>query len=150
MMHQIIMTLVSISIPVIIAGFGTFLAKYIKTKDSFRALQTLVNAGVVFAEKTGLDKQLTGSEQFKVAYDFVEGQLSKLGITSADEELIKGLIEQSWAKQKDQLENIYDQRDQASKSEAKPQPVKGSTEPVQAEPAQSSANTSQVSTDDAK
>ena len=105
-MHDIIMACITATIPVLIALFGAFLSKYVKTSSNMEALFNLVDAGVVFAERMGVIKNLTGSEQFQEAYNFVQAQLKKMGITNTDEELIKSLIERSWAKQKDLLDHI--------------------------------------------
>lgn len=105
-MHDIIMACTTATIPVLIALFGAFLSKYVKTSSNMEALFNLVDAGVVFAERMGVVKSLTGGEQFQEAYNFVQIQLKKMGITNTDEELIKSLIERSWAKQKDLLDHI--------------------------------------------
>lgn len=105
-MHDIIMACITATILVLIALFGAFLSKYVKTSSNMEALFNLVDAGVVFAERMGVIKNLTGSEQFQEAYNFVQAQLKNMGITNTDEELIKSLIERSWAKQKDLLDHI--------------------------------------------
>lgn len=107
-MHDIIMACITATIPVVIAAFGAFLGKYVKTSSNMEALFNLVDAGVVFAERMGVVKNLTGSEQFQEAYNFTQSQLKNMGITNTDEELIKSLIERSWARQKDLLSHISD------------------------------------------
>lgn len=107
-MHDIIMACITATIPVVIATFGAFLGKYVKTSSNMEALFNLVDAGVVFAERMGVVKNLTGSEQFQEAYNFTQSQLKNMGITNTDEELIKSLIERSWARQKDLLSHISD------------------------------------------
>ena len=102
------MTIITALIPVAIVELGHIMVKYTKTPDRLQALMTLVDAGVVFAEKMGATKKLEGSEQFKVAYDFVVKQLANFGFTKTDEQLIKSLIEQSWAKQRQDLNTIYE------------------------------------------
>ena len=102
------MTIATTLVPVVVAWVGTLLIKYTKTSDNLNALLKLVDAAVVFAEKMGVVKALTGNEQFQVALNFVQSHVKSLGITNADEALIKSLIEQSWAKQREQLNAIYD------------------------------------------
>lgn len=108
MVHDTIMNVILALIPLVITGGFMFLAKYVKTPTELKALENLVNSAVVFAEKMGAIKQLTGSEQFQVAYNFVVDQLKVLGITSADEQLIKSKIEESWAYQQDHLSKVYE------------------------------------------
>ena len=108
MVHDTIMNVILALIPLVITGGFMFLTKYVKTPTELKALENLVDSAVVFAEKMGAIKQLTGSEQFQVAYNFVVNQLKALGITSADEQLIKSKIEESWAYQQDHLSKVYE------------------------------------------
>ena len=108
MVHDTIMNVILALIPLAITGGFMFLTKYVKTPTELKALENLVDSAVVFAEKMGAIKQLTGSEQFQVAYNFVVNQLKALGITSADEQLIKSKIEESWAYQQDHLSKVYE------------------------------------------
>lgn len=101
------MTTITAFIPIAVSIVGYVLIKYVKTPSRLQALTDLVNAAVVFAERTGAIQQLTGSQQFKLAYNFVQDKAKQLGITQMDEELIKALIEQSWANQKAHLNDIY-------------------------------------------
>lgn len=107
-MHDIMMTAITAIIPVVMSVIGYLMAKYIKTPSQLKTIENLVNAAVVFAEKTGAVQQLTGSQQFKLAYNFVQDKAKQLGITQLDEELIKTLIEQSWANQRQHLSSVYD------------------------------------------
>lgn len=94
-------------IPIVITIFGYLVNKYLKTPANLAALEKLVDAAVVFAEKEGAIQKLTGSEQFQVALNYVQEMINKLGLTPQDEKLLKGLIEQSWAKQKATLGAVY-------------------------------------------
>lgn len=105
--HDIIMTTITALIPVAVSVVGYLLVKYVKTPSRLQALTDLVNAAVVFAERTGAIQQLTGSQQFELAYNFVQDKAKQLGITQMDEELVKTLIEQSWADQKAHLNDVY-------------------------------------------
>ena len=107
-MHDIMMTVITALIPVVMSVIGYVIAKYIKTPTQLQTLTDLVDAAVVFAEKTGAVQQLTGNQQFKLAYNFVQDKAKQLGITKLDEELIKTLIEQSWASQRQHLNSVYD------------------------------------------
>lgn len=106
--HDIVMTLITALIPVVMSVIGYYLAKYVKTPARLQTITDLVNAAVVFAEKSGAVQQLTGSQQFKLAYNFVQDKAKQLGITELDEELIKTLIEQSWANQREHLNAVYE------------------------------------------
>lgn len=118
MMHDTIMNVILALIPLVIAGGFAFLTKYVKTPTELKALENLVDSAVVFAEKAGAIKQLTGSEQFQVAYNFVVEQLKALGITSADEQLIKSKIEESWAYQQDHLSKVYEAGQKQAKEDS--------------------------------
>ena len=107
-MHDIVMTVITALIPVVMSVIGYYLAKYVKTPARLQTLTDLVDAAVVFAEKSGAVQQLTGSQQFKLAYNFVQDKVKQLGITKLDEELIKTLIEQSWANQRNHLNVVYE------------------------------------------
>ncbi len=107
MEHQIIIDILTALIPIVITIFGYLINKYIKTPANLAALEKLVDAAVVFAEKEGAIQKLTGSQQFRVALNYVQDMINKLGITPQDEKLLKGLIEQSWAKQKATLGAVY-------------------------------------------
>ena len=102
------MTVITALIPVVISVIGYYLAKYVKTPAQLQTLTDLVEAAVVFAEKSGAVQQLTGSQQFKLAYNFVQDKAKQLGITELDEELIKTMIEQSWANQREHLDAVYE------------------------------------------
>lgn len=106
--HDIVMTLITALIPVVMSVIGYYLAKYVKTPARLQTITDLVDAAVVFAEKSGAVQQLTGSQQFKLAYNFVQDKAKQLGITELDEELIKTLIEQSWANQREHLSAVYE------------------------------------------
>ncbi len=116
--HDIVMTLITALIPVVMAVVGYYLAKYVKTPTQLQTITDLVDAAVVFAEKSGAVQQLTGSQQFKLAYNFVQDRAKQLGITELDEELIKTLIEQSWANQREHLDVIYESGKKQADEEA--------------------------------
>ena len=117
-MHDVLMAVITSLVPVIVAWIGYVISRSVKTEDSFKALSVLVDAAVNFAEKSGAINQLTGSEQFQVAFKFVQDQLAKLHITQQDEELIKALIEQSWSQQREHLEAVYKSGKQEASQQA--------------------------------
>lgn len=117
-MHDVLMAVITSLVPVIVAWVGYVISRSVKTEDSFKALSVLVDAAVNFAEKSGAINQLTGSEQFQVAFKFVQDQLDKLHITQQDEELIKALIERSWSKQREHLEAVYKSGKQEASQQA--------------------------------
>ena len=90
------MTVITALIPVVMSVIGYYLAKYVKTPTQLQTITDLVDAAVVFAEK------------FNPAHNPVQDKAKQLGITELDEELIKTLIEQSWANQRDHLNVVYE------------------------------------------
>lgn len=145
--HDMIMTVLVALIPTLVAWFGTLLLKYTKTSDNLNALLKVVDAAVVFAEKMGAKKAITGNQQFQVALNFVQSQLQKLGITNVDEALIKSLIEQSWAKQRANLKNVYDgtkSANQQAELEAKTKEVETQKEELDKQKASLEAEKDQV------
>lgn len=145
--HDIIMTVLVALIPVLAGWFGTLLLKYTKTNANLDALLKLVDVAVIFAEKMGAEKAITGSQQFQVAFNFVQEQLQKLGITNTDEALIKSLIEQSWAKQRENLKNVYDgtkNANQQAELEAKTKEVEAQKQELDKQKADLDAEKEQV------
>lgn len=82
----------------LIALVGTVLCQSIKHDEKARLalemIEEIAPAAVVAAEKSGL----TGNEKFKKAVYEIDSTLKSIGITEADQTMIKNAVEEQWAK----------------------------------------------------
>lgn len=104
-------------IPVIMGYAFYYLKKYVKNVSSLKALEQIAHCAVVYAERVGIAQKLTGSQQFETAVKMAQSELSKLGITSVDIDLIKATIEKAWVSNKSTLDKAYAGAKQDQKSE---------------------------------
>lgn len=103
-------------IPVIMGYAFYYLKKYVKNASSLKALEQIAYCAVVYAEQVGIVQKLTGSQQFETAVKMAQSELSKLGITSVDIDLIKATIEKAWVSNKSALDKAYAGAKQDQKS----------------------------------
>ncbi len=103
-------------IPVIMSYAFYYLKKYVKNVSSLNALEQIAHCAVVYAEQVGIAQKLTGSQQFETAVKMAQSELSKLGITNVDVDLIKATIEKAWVVNKSALDKAYEGAKQDQKS----------------------------------
>lgn len=103
-------------IPVIMSYAFYYFKKYVKNASSLNALEQIAHCAVVYAEQVGIAQKLTGSQQFETAVKMAQSELSKLGITNVDVDLIKATIEKAWVVNKSALDKAYEGAKQDQKS----------------------------------
>lgn len=103
-------------IPVIMSYAFYYLKKYVKNPSAVKTLESIASSAVIFAEQTGIAQGLTGSQQFETAVKMAQSELSKLGITNVDVDLIKATIEKAWVANKSALDKAYEGAKQDQKS----------------------------------
>ena len=103
-------------IPVVMSYAFYYFKKYIKNPLTVKTLESIANTAVVYAEQMGIAQKLTGSQQFETAVKMAQSELSKLGITSVDIDLIKATIEKAWVSNKSALDKAYAGAKQDQKS----------------------------------
>lgn len=90
---------------------GFYVKKYVKNDTTLNQLIKFAQMAVVIAQKSGIDKDLTGNEQFQQAVNNVEKWLNEKGITDVDIELIKSAVEREYVRLNDSLNNAYSTED---------------------------------------
>lgn len=103
-------------IPVVMGYAFYYIKKYVKNISSLNALEQIAHCAVAYAEQVGIAQKLTGSQQFETAVKMAQSELSKLGITSVDVDLIKATIEKTWVANKSALDKAYAGAKQDQKS----------------------------------
>lgn len=103
-------------IPVIMSYAFYYFKKYVKNPLAVKTLESIANSAVIYAEQIGIAQRLTGSQQFVTAVKKVQDELTKLGITSVDVDLIKATVEKAWVVNKSALDKAYEGAKQDQKS----------------------------------
>lgn len=103
-------------IPVIMSYAFYYFKKYVKNPLAVKTLESIANSAVIYAEQIGITQRLTGSQQFVTAVKKVQDELTKLGITSVDVDLIKATVEKAWVVNKSALDKAYEGAKQDQKS----------------------------------
>ena len=103
-------------IPVIMSYAFYYFKKYVKNPLAVKTLESIANSAVIYAEQIGIAQKLTGSQQFVTAVKKVQDELTKLGITSVDVDLIKATVEKAWVVNKSALDKAYEGAKQDQKS----------------------------------
>lgn len=116
MSNNFILNVVLALIPVIMSYAFYYFKKYVKNPLAVKTLESIANSAVIYAEQIGIAQRLTGSQQFVTAVKKVQDELTKLGITSVDVDLIKATVEKAWVVNKSALDKAYEGAKQDQKS----------------------------------
>lgn len=109
----------------------TFLSAYVD-KATLAEMESVVKDGIVYAEKLGSEKGLSGKDKFSVA---VNKALDLLKDNDVDIDLLKAKVETEFVKSKEQVEAAYkeDTEDATKKALADAQVAKQEAEKVNKE-----------------
>lgn len=112
--------IVSIAVAVITAIAG-YALKYFQSHKQITTVTTLLEPlakdAVTAMQKAGVDKYISGVMKKNGAYVIVQSELAKLGLTAADESLIKNAVEHAYAMLINELNNVYPQAQPKSEDE---------------------------------
>jgi len=112
--------IVSIAVAVITAIAG-YALKYFQSHKQIATvmalLEPLAKDAVTAMQKAGVDKYVSGVMKKNGAYAIVQSELAKLGLTAADESLIKNAVERAYAMLINELNNVYPQAQPKSEDE---------------------------------
>lgn len=105
------------SIATLIFGiFGKFIVSHVKNLSTLKAIDNVVEAAVVLAEKAGLVTDLTSSAKFQYAVTKAKEMLKDIGFTDVSETTLEGKIEAAWVSAKDTMEDAYKTDEESSAS----------------------------------
>ena len=112
--------IVSIAVAAITAIAG-YALKYFQTHKQITTVITLLEPlakdAVTAMQKAGVDKYISGIMKKNGAYAIFQSELAKLGLTAADESLIKNAVEHAYAMLINELNNVYPQSQPKSEDE---------------------------------
>lgn len=112
--------IVSIAVAAITAIAG-YALKYFQSHKQITTVITLLEPlakdAVTAMQKAGVDKYISGIMKKNGAYAIVQSELAKLGLTAADESLIKNAVERAYAMLINELNNVYPQAQPKSEDE---------------------------------
>lgn len=113
------------AIPIIGGWIGKVITGNSKATTLIKVLSPLAKAAIVAMQKLGVTQYLEGEAKKSGAVDIVKQALSALGLSYADETLIKNAIEKEYAVLINELKQTYPQMtaDQAKAQEAAAQPA---------------------------
>ncbi|MCK8605123.1 holin [Leuconostoc citreum] len=112
--------IVSVAVAAITAIAG-YAVKYFQSHKQITTVITLLEPlakdAVTAMQKAGVDKYISGVMKKNGAYAIVQSELAKLGLTAADESLIKNAVERAYAMLINELNNVYPQAQPKSEDE---------------------------------
>lgn len=100
----IITDLISIFLPIISVYVVKFIESHVKNPKTLEVVLSLAKSAVTYAQKEGLERQLTGSEQYVEAVNKTNELLAKSGISKVDEDIIRAKVEEAYSSIKTQLD----------------------------------------------
>ncbi|MFT9391945.1 holin [Leuconostoc pseudomesenteroides] len=117
---DVIIAIALASIPIIGGWIGKVITGNSKATTLINVLSPLAKAAIVAMQKLGVTQYLEGKAKRSGAVDIVKKALSALGLSDADETLIKNAIEKEYAALINELNQTYPQMtaEQAKAQEA--------------------------------
>lgn len=106
---DVIIAIALAAIPIIGGWIGKVITGNSKATTLINVLSPLAKAAIVAMQKLGVAKYLEGEEKKSGAVDIVKQALSALGLSDADETLIKNAIEKEYAALINELNQTYPQ-----------------------------------------
>lgn len=114
-MQVIVMSVVTLLFLAVIIAIAVITYKQDNKEELLNVLKQIAQTAVVFAEKQAVNGKLTGKEKFQVATNFANLEMTKLGFSKVDEQLIDALVEQAWAEAQPALTKLYQGEIKATK-----------------------------------
>jgi len=106
---DVIIAIALAAIPIIGGWIGKVITGNSKATTLINVLSPLAKAAIVAMQKLGVTQYLDGEAKKLGAVDIVEQALSTLGLSDADETLIKNAIEKEYAALINELNQTYPQ-----------------------------------------
>jgi len=106
---DVIIAIALAAIPIIGGWIGKVVTSNSKATTLINVLSPIAKAAIVAMQKLGVTQYLGGEEKKSGAADIVKQALSALGLSSADETLIKNAVEKEYALLINELNQTYPQ-----------------------------------------
>lgn len=114
-MQVIVLSVVTLLFLAAILVIGVIAYKQDNKEELLNVLKQIAQTAVVFAEKQAVNGKLIGKEKFQVATNFANLEMTKLGFSKVDEQLVDALVEQAWAEAQPALKKLYQGEVKATK-----------------------------------